>query len=106
QRGQMRARGLFGACPRGGRLRHVRPPRGAAILSAGEARAEQRMTACPLHDVRFWPKADMQSYSVLPADDLAFARAWLAAVPVRVISSPDRLNTRPPQRYRATRPAA
>jgi len=46
---------------------------------------------CPLSP----QKQTLQSYSVLPADDLAFARAWLAAVPVRVISSPDRLNTRP-----------
>src|SRR5262245_63101081 len=50
-------------------------------------------------------KASVQDV-MLPADDLAFARAWLAAVPVRVISSPDRPNTRPPQRYRATGPAA
>ena len=41
-----------------------------------------------------------------PKAFLAFTRAWLAAVPVRVISSPDRPNTRPPQRYRATRPGA
>lgn len=50
-------------------------------------------------------KASVQDV-MLPADDLAFAQAWLAAVPVRVISSPDRPNTRPPQRYRATGPAA
>ena len=41
-----------------------------------------------------------------PKAFLAFTRAWLAAVPVRVISSPDRPNTRPPQRYRTTGPGA
>ena len=41
-----------------------------------------------------------------PKAFLAFTRAWLAAVPVRVISSPDRPNTRPPQRYRTTWPGA
>ncbi|MGB8586192.1 MAG: hypothetical protein WCD87_11125 [Pseudolabrys sp.] len=38
---------------------------------------------------------------------IADPKAFLAsAVPVRVISSPDRPNTRPPQRYRTTGPGA
>ena len=77
---------------------------------------ERRWLVHPIRVTRRWRQsprttrrsADVATYFFRTFVNAArnLAAGWLAAVHVRVISSPDRPNTRPPQRYRVTGPAA